>query len=198
MAKNGIFCLEGEWDSDLRKRESVLPALELLERLGEIKFIHRDVATRQELEHYLTRWQQKRYEDFRILNLTAHGEDGALEWSKGNATTLDDLAEILGPHLRGRYVYLGSCRVLFDEKTSRSFLEKTGAEAVLGYRANVGWLEGMALEVVMLPALANHTGRPKTLFNNLMKRHRELASLYKLVMVTKTETLRSQDHPTSS
>lgn len=48
-ATTGVLCLEGEWEPDLRKRASVLPVLELLERLGVIKSIHRNVATPDEL-----------------------------------------------------------------------------------------------------------------------------------------------------
>lgn len=193
MAANGVFCLEGEWDADLRKRRSLLPVLDLLERLGQIKSIHRDVATREELEHYLRAWSQTRYEDYQILFLAAHGDKGVLHWSRGNDTTLQDLAETLGHSAQGCYVYLGSCLTLFDEKQSRAFVENTGVAALSGYRKKVDHLEGAAFEVILLSWMANHYGRPATLFKQLMQRHGELAKLYKFVMVTKNETLRSQD-----
>lgn len=195
MAANGVFCLEGEWNSDLRKRESVLPVLELLERLGHLKAIHRDVATSVELEHYLKAWSQSRYDDYRVLFLATHGNKGALSWSRGkaNLTTLEDLAQMIGDSASGCYIYLGSCLTLFEEKQARAFAQATGALAVMGYRKDVDWLEGAAFEVILLAALANHAGRPKTLFNQLMARHRDLAKLYKFVMVTPKEVLRSQD-----
>jgi len=194
MAKNGVYCLEGEWNSDLRDRASVLPILELLERLGLLKFIHRDVATRSELEHYLKKWSQARYSDYRVLYLATHGGNGSLQWSQRNATALDDLADVLRTSAAGRYVYLGSCRTLFDSGQARRFREQTQAAAVLGYRKDVDWLEGAAFEVILLSSLANHTGRPATVFNQLMNRHAGLARLYKFVMVTKDGELRSQDH----
>jgi hypothetical protein len=43
--KRRIFCLEGQWESDLEDRCSVLPTLDTLERLGRSKYIHRDVGT---------------------------------------------------------------------------------------------------------------------------------------------------------
>lgn len=193
MPANGVFCLEGEWAPDLRERASVLPVLELLERLGEIRAIHRDVATLPELKHYLRKWAQPRYKDFYVLYLSTHGDKGMLQWSRGNETTLNDLAEMLGRSAERCYVYLGSCLTLFNEKEARAFVEKTGVEAVLGYRKQVDWLEGAAFEVILLAWLANHYGRPETLFKQLMERHGQLARLYKFAMVTKKETLRSQD-----
>ncbi|GAB3083996.1 DUF6642 family protein [Pedococcus soli] len=192
MTANGVFCLEGEWNADLRKRATVLPVLELLERLGEIKAIHRDVATLPELEHYLKAWGQPRYRDFYVLYLSTHGDKGLLQWSRGNQTSLEELAALLGDSAKGCYVYLGSCLTLFNEREARAFVETTGVEALVGYRKEVDWLEGAALEVILVAWLANHYGRPSTLFKQLMKRHGQLAKLYKLVMVTKSETLRSQ------
>jgi len=194
MAGNGIYCLEGEWDSDLRKRRSVLPILELLERLGELKAIHRDVATQPELEHYLKKWAQARYDDYTVLYLATHGDKGELYWSRGNITNLVDLAQMLGHSASGCYVYLGSCLTLFEEKQARAFVQATRVAALMGYRKEVDWLEGAALEVILLSWMANHAGRPATLFKQLMARHGDLAKLYKFVMVTQGQTLRSQDY----
>ena len=194
MAANGVFCLEGEWNADLRKRESVLPMLDLLERLGELKAIHRDVATTSELEHYLTTWAQRRYEDYPVLYLATHGDKGLLHWSRGQETTLGELADLLNESAAGCYVYLGSCLTLFDTKGAQRFVEKTGVEALMGYRREVDWTEGAALDVILLSWLANHGGRPETLHNQLMARHGDLAKLYKFVTVTKRAVLRAQDY----
>lgn len=198
MVANGVFCLEGEWDSDLRKRATVLPVLDLLERLGHIQAIHRNVATLPELRHYLEQWSNPRYKDFYVLYLSTHGDKGLLQWSVGHNTTLDDLAEMLEGSAEGCYVYLGSCLTLFNEEKAQTFVIKTGAAAVLGYRKEVDWLEGAAFEVILLAWLASHNGRPETLFKRLMVRHGQLAKLYKFVMVTKNGTLRSQDFPSQA
>lgn len=65
--QSGIFCLEGEWDSDLTRRLSVRPVLELLEQLGVAPWIHRDVATVSEFQYYLAKWVSDEYEDFPVL-----------------------------------------------------------------------------------------------------------------------------------
>lgn len=194
MAANGVFCLEGEWDPDLTKRASVLPVLELLERLGEIKQVHRDVATVGELEHYLAKWRQQRYKDYRVLYLAAHGDKGSLSLSPDNGVEIDEIADMVG-EIPGRYVYFGSCLTMFNGKDATRFLEDTGAAGVLGYRREVDWVEGAAFEVILLSWLANHgvAQQPETLFKQLMRRHGALARLYKFVMVTRNGTLRSQD-----
>lgn len=196
MAANGIFCLEGEWDSDLRKRTSVLPVLELLERLGAIKTIHRKVATTDEVEHYLNLWGQARYDDYLVLYLAAHGDKGWLSWSSRNDTSLDDLAEILGETASGCYIHLGSCLTLFNENEARAFVERTGVRALLGFRTPVGWVEAAAFETLLLPKLAEYAPTKKTaktFFNTMMGLQSDLARRLKFVMVTADGTLRGQD-----
>lgn len=192
MAANGIFCLEGEWDSDLRKRTSVLPVLELLERLGAIKTIHRKVATTGEVEHYLNLWGQARYDDYLVLYLATHGDKGWLSWSNSNHSSLDDLAEVLGESANNCYIHLGSCLTPFNEKQATVFVEKTGARALLGYRAEVDWVESAAFETLLLPMLAEFapTRRTaKTFFNAIMGLQSDLARRLKFVMVTADGTL---------
>jgi hypothetical protein len=196
MATDGDFCLEGEWDSDLRKRTSVVPVLELLERLRVIKVIHRKVATIGEVEHYLNLWSQARYADYPVLYLAAHGERGWLSWSNGNHTSLDDLAEILGDSANNCYIHLGSCSTLFNENETRAFVKKTGARALLGFRVDVGWVESAAFETLLLPKLAEYAPTKKTartFFNTMMGLQGDLARRLKFVMVTADGTLRSQD-----
>jgi hypothetical protein len=198
MATNGVFCLEGEWDSDLRKRTSVLPVLELLERLGAIKAIHRKVATTGEVEHYLNLWRQARYDDYPVLYLAAHGYEGSLSWSNRNDTSLDDLADILGETATSCYIHLGSCLTPFNEKQASAFVEKTGARALLGYRTEVDWVESAAFETLLLPMLAEYapTKRTaKTFYNTIMGLQSDLARRLKFVMVTADETLRGRDWP---
>ena len=62
----GIFCLEGAWATRLDDRTSVLPTLEMLERLRLATFIHRDVGTEEELYHYLGKWAQAGYRKYGV------------------------------------------------------------------------------------------------------------------------------------
>lgn len=193
MAANGIFCLEGEWDADLRSRTSVLPLLGFLERLDQVQAIHRNVATTQELELFLRKWTQAKYGDYRILYLAARGDAGSLLWSKGNATSLAEVAATLGTSAEGSYVYVGSSLAAFDDRDARDFVRQTGAAAVVGFRREVEPIEATAFEVFLLSWLANHPGRPEALFKRLMGGHSELVQPFELVMVTQKGPLRSQD-----
>ena len=52
----GVFCLEGQWEADLRKATSVRAMLELLRDNCGIDSIYRDCATQEEFAFYLGRW----------------------------------------------------------------------------------------------------------------------------------------------
>ena len=59
LYRKGVFCLESEWFG-LRSTVTVRPALEFLRTSDyHVPYIHRDVATRAELEHYLRKWFQE-------------------------------------------------------------------------------------------------------------------------------------------
>ena len=76
--RKGVFCLESEWFG-LRSTVSVRPALELLRSSDyHVAYIHRDVATRAELEHYIRKWFQERHTGVEILWLAIHSRRGLL------------------------------------------------------------------------------------------------------------------------
>ena len=131
---SGIFCLEGEWAADLREKMSVRPILELLDQLWVAPFIHRDVATTDELRYYAGKWSQKRYDRYGVLYLAMHGNEGSVYLGRDDVT-LDELQEMLTGACKGKVVYFGSCLTLkADGKRLQEFARVTGARAVVGYR----------------------------------------------------------------
>jgi len=50
----------------------LLPILDVLERLDRVDYVHRDVGTRGELEHYIRRWITEKL-DYKLLYLAFHG-----------------------------------------------------------------------------------------------------------------------------
>jgi len=140
VARRGVFCFEGQWN-ELHERDSVLPTLELLERLESIRYVHRDVVTREELSYYLQRWTQAKYDNYKVGVFAMHGDRCTLHLSDRHWVDLDDLASELANLCTGRRFYFASCSVLnASDDVLRSFLEETGAELVCGYTVTVtGW-----------------------------------------------------------
>ncbi len=158
----GIFCLEGDWERDLRGRTTVTPVLDLLERshYPSIRSIRRDVATSGELAHYLEKWRLKKYDDYPILYLGFHGNPDILfvGADRTDPVGMGWVAERLKGACRGRIIHFGSCSTLAAHGNRLNhFLRATGALAVSGYRCEVDWIQSAAFELVLLSALQFNT-----------------------------------------
>jgi hypothetical protein len=155
---SGVFSLEGSWNEDLTDRSSVLPMLELLERLEKIDYVHRDVGTRPELEHYLARWIDEDL-DYYVLYLAFHGKNTGL-WLSDRTdgfVTLDYLAGVLADKLDGCVVHFGSCSVMAaEERALQRFLDQTGARAVTGYLSDVDWVDSALMDLAVMGTLSGY------------------------------------------
>ncbi len=161
---SGVFCLEGAWNpDDLTDRSSVLPVLDVLERLECIDYVHRDIGTRAELEHYVRRWIEENL-DYRLLVLAFHGSvdrDGVrslwLSAETDGTVTIDHLTGLLAGQLEGCVVHLGSCSVVDARDPAWStFLHRTGAAAVMGYDRDIDWVDSAAWELILFGTLARY------------------------------------------
>jgi hypothetical protein len=156
VARGGVFCIEGQWHRDLNERGSVLPTLELLERLGQIRFIHKDAATSDELFYFLNRWLLRQYADYRVGFFAMHGEPGQLNLTDWHSVDLDDVAAQMAGRCEGKRLYFGSCSVLrASDARLQDFLAETGAALICGFTREVDWVESAAFETVLLDVLAN-------------------------------------------
>ncbi|MGP9736084.1 DUF6642 family protein [Brachybacterium sp. AOP42-C2-15] len=189
----GIFCLEGEWDSDITRRLTVRPVLELLEHLDVAQWIHRDVATRAEFGYYLDKWVSEDYADFGVLWLAMHGGSAVVSMS-GDAhgdIELDELEEMLKGACAGRVIYFASCSTLKeDPKRLQQFAKRTGARAVIGYRKDVDWAQAASFELLLLQELATSV-KGSGIFQRLQDDHPVLAKRLGLVVATKTNVYRT-------
>lgn len=150
----GVFCLEGDWESDLRSNRSVQPVLRLLEHAAypPIPSIRRDIGTIPELEFYLKKWCQRRYKSYSILYLGFHGDPGVIYISDAKTTVdLDWLEERLAGKCKGTVIHFGSCATLnVHGKRLKRFLVTTGALAVCGYKDEVDWMISASFEILFL------------------------------------------------
>jgi hypothetical protein len=153
----GIFCLEGDWWNDLKRSASTESALRLLKDFPPryAPYIHRDVATRAEFDYYVQKWLQVAHSNYPILYLAFHGTPGTIQFGdmrkQENIISLDELEERLLGGCKGRIVYFSSCDTMGENGNRlRSFLRRTQALAVCGYRSDVDWLASVAFDLLFL------------------------------------------------
>lgn len=162
MAPLKVFCLEGDWDSDLRRSSpSIRSLIDLMSMSGQVKAVYRDVATVAELEHYLAIWlEQKRYADYRVGWLAFHGGPGYIKLGR-KRLDFAQLAEVIGPNAcTGRALYLGSCETAHaDQQDLAEFRHRIGAHTVCGFRKQVDWIEAAAFELLLMQALGDRSQR---------------------------------------
>ena len=146
----GIFCIEGMWDTDLRTPSSVEPLLDLLNLNALIDYIHVDCATVLEFEFYIRKWMQKRYNRFPILYLAMHGSASELQIGR-ESFSVERLGELMEGKCANRFIMFSSCSTMrIDKRVLKSFLRRTEALAVCGYRVDVNWLWSTAFELLLL------------------------------------------------
>ena len=169
---HGIFCLETIW-FDERAPPSVRSLLELLERLSNIPFVHRDISTWEELDFCLGRWvgrdmYKKDYwlGDLGILYLGFHGSPGKISLRTDSPqriaddeVDLDEIAKSLTHckskyNVRGCVIHFASCSVLRAEKQVEDFKNRVGAACVSGYSKQVDSTTSWAFELMFLELLS--------------------------------------------
>ncbi len=162
MARNGILCLEGDWEEGLRRRRSLLPVLELLKSQWNIPYIHRTASTRDEFRRVVLEWSRAKYRAYPILYFGVHGAPGKVHIGN-EAVPLRDLHEFSGVG-KGRVVHFGSCETL---RTSRrellDFLNQSRFSAVCGFTQEVDWLHSCALEILILDQLSRRKISPQAI-----------------------------------
>jgi hypothetical protein len=161
MVSSGIFAIETtQWWRSLRDRSTVRPILDLISHgtEGGVDYVHRQVATPEELRHHVRRWRRTR---FPILFLAMHGRAGVIFLDNRkrtrNCIDLDGLAEMLGDGLAGRIVHFGCCSTLdIDKRNITRFLRRTGVTAATGFASDLDWLRSGAFELLVLSTLLRY------------------------------------------
>jgi len=145
-----VFCLEGDWNRNLIKQNSIVAALMFLKQNRNINFIHRNCGTRENLAHYLKEWKLKRYRQYSILYLAFHGKPQQILIGK-DGISLDELAEMMGDKCQNKIVHLGACQTLnTDKRHIKRFLRKTNALCVCGFSRTIKFVEGSAFDILLI------------------------------------------------
>jgi hypothetical protein len=165
-----VFCVETPWNTDLRDRSSVRPLLEVLEAQSSVRFIHRDAATSEELEHYLKTWSQTRYKEYKLGYFPFHGDRDCLILGR-RYYGLGEMQELLAGKLAGRTVYFSSCATLgIGSGLIEEFRVTTGATAVCGFTKSIDWMDGAVFDLALINAVSWYA-RPSDAFRYLAKNH---------------------------
>ena len=154
--KKGIYCIEGLWEEHNNEdKSSVKPILDLLEKRKLCEHIYHDCTTKVQLEFYLNKWKTKRVQEkYPILYLPFHGEPEHIYLNNKVKYSLDNLAEFLEDKSIGKVICFGSCSTLkMDKRRIKTFLNKTGAIAAVGYKRDIDWIKSTACDLFVFEAL---------------------------------------------
>ena len=179
-----VLCLEGDWDGALTSRSSVLPMLQLLERLDTLRFVHRDVGTRAELIHYINLWLDgdRSVEDYFVLYLAFHGtkrrqrgRTSTSVWisdADDGQVTLSELADVLGSNLVDVVIHFGSCWTMAaDTGYLTDFVKRTKVKAVAGYTKPVDWVQSAAMDLLFFDRISRYRpGQPRAMRSTRTRR----------------------------
>ena len=151
-----VFCLEGDWEDDLKKKSSVNASLVFMEQNCGIKYIHKHCGTRDGLEYYLKKYKQKKYKDYSICYFAYHGQPGMIDVGK-DMVTLDELAIMLGDSCKDKIIHFGSCLTLsIDTRLIKKFLEQTQALCVCGFKTEVDFLSSSVFDMMLIEMFQNY------------------------------------------
>jgi len=146
--RKNIFCLEGEWLKDLRKKRSIVDALIFLEKNSTVKYIHRNCNTVEEFANRFVEYKKAIYKDYSICYLAYHGKPNGIMMGK-NILTLDEIAEISSGQLKNKIIHFGSCSSLkLDKRHLKKFLEKTEALCISGFTIDVDFIPSSVFDLL--------------------------------------------------
>jgi len=170
----GIFCLEGDWEKDLRVKKSIKSTLDYMNDCFGIRNIHRNCAVREQFIKYLKASVLKKYSNYSILYLAFHGDPNSILFGKDNLT-LNEIAELCENKLTNKIVHFGSCNSLNLEKRKlRNFIYKTNALCVSGYKKSINFNPSTVLDILYFEKWQN--------FKNVRSVEKEMHAEYKGLM----------------
>lgn len=164
-----LLCLETSYDKQLENPSSMLPVLELLEKVHRMRYVHFTCNTLGEFEWNLTRFKTRA--NFQILYLAGHGSTNEMHLASGKSVNLEMLSNFMGERFAGWTVHLGGCDTINGSNDAlRTFMAQTGVSMVTGYSKPVEWMPSAALEMMWFSYLQDETDFLK-LWKNFRKTH---------------------------
>ena len=171
-----IVCLESFWTYDVENRLSVSPLLEILSKKDGSRSVTLTCNIIDELKFNLGIARKAKRAGFCILYLAFHGYPGGI-YLPDMKIDIESLAEFMGKGFRDWIVFFDSCSTLRIEKGRvLGFMEKTGVSTVIGYRKDMDWLEGAAVDLLVLNWLQYYKELPR-FWSRFKRVYRELVKI---------------------
>ncbi|HXG02528.1 MAG TPA: DUF6642 family protein [Candidatus Binatia bacterium] len=169
-----IACIESLWDGDIENRLSVVPLLELSERVNDVGWAYLTCNTEEELRYNLGKLRHRR--GYGILYLSCHGRPGELVFDQ-DTVEIEKLGQFMGDGFANWVVHFGSCATLNVEAARISrFMAATGVSMVLGYRKDVDWIDSAAIDLILFDRLQAYRDM-RRFWEQFRARYRDLVSL---------------------
>ena len=157
--KCGICCIESAWDSD-EGEVPATPVLRTLARHRGVPFVSNSktpFASGDEFFTCLKKWTELDVE-FRILYVSSHGFPGGISAAEADPVRdnvrlaqMADLLEHLDVDNSACLVHFGSCSTQRASGTDFcDFRDRSGFEAVSGYRRDIDWIKPLAFDLLYL------------------------------------------------
>lgn len=146
--EKNIFCIEGDWDDDLKNKRSINSALKFLEDSSDIKYIHRNCSTKEEFDKRMEEFIQPKYDDYTIFYLAFHGFRSGIQIGDYDIS-LDDIADKFENKLSNKMIHFGSCSTLdIDLRHIKRFIKKTNALCVSGFKKEVDFIPSTMFDIL--------------------------------------------------
>lgn len=177
-----IFCLETEWNMSrtrkMRDRTSMLPLLTFLEESSKIEFVFRNVASRNDLQFYLSQLRYKTYDQFEIVYFAFHGITRSIDIPSEpeHPLELTELAELSNGLLKNRIIHFGSCRTLnTSDRIINGFKIASGARIVSGYTKTIDFVKSSILDIAYFSEI-QRSSKVHTLKSRIHRSYGSLAT----------------------
>jgi hypothetical protein len=169
-----IACLESLWDGNTENRLRVIPILQLVAQLHDLKFTYLTCNTKEELKYNLNKLKKK--SGYGILYLAFHGNPEEILLD-GSSIKVGSIASFMGRGFKNWIVHFGSCKTIATEKKALlHFIEVTGVSMVLGYAKDINWRDAAALDFLILDWLQEYKDMKK-MWGEFRKRYSNLIAL---------------------
>jgi len=153
--KKHIACLETLWDPDIENRLNVVPILELASKVNKVDFTYLTCHTAAELRFNLR--MLKRKSGYGILYVAFHGGPGEIYLHDGSTVDLETFATYMGRGFNDWIVHFSTCGTIGVEQARlANFIETTNVAMMVGYKRDVDWMEGAALDLLLFSWLQSY------------------------------------------